>query len=526
MNIDPQQRTTHAVPTIPLARVRELAGSNPQRVAIQFEGNNLSYAQLNDRSNAVANGLLAARWPKQSRIAILDFNDVSFAEIFLGAQKAGHVLTPINARLAAPEVAWIVNDAQAPILFVGRDHYAQVEAIEASLSTKTIVALHGDHARWPSYVEWRDSQSSIDPKQTLNLDDDMVQLYTSGTTGHPKGVCHTFRTWNAAAHAASQSTPTSFWPDCIYLTCLPLFHVAGINPLCFVLSGGGKIVLTRRTDPVEILSLLETHGITNIVLVPALILAIVNVFQAKQQANPSLAKPKITLRSLGYGASPIAEDVLRRAQELLDCPFEHLYGMTENWGVNTVLPASMHDASLGKLKSCGRPQPGCEVKVVDEKGTERPIGEVGEIIMRSPWIMRGYWQRPDATEKTIRDGWLWTGDAGYVDADGFLYIHDRMNDMIKPGSENVYPAEVENALFSHPSIADAAVIGVPDERWGEAVKAVVVLKANATLDIPDIDRHLRERIAGFKIPRSYAVVAALPRNASGKVLRRQLREQT
>lgn len=515
--------------TSPLVRVRELAKREPARTAILFEGTVTTYGELDARANRVANGLIAKQLPKQSRIAILDFNDVSFAEIYLGAQKAGHVLTPINARLAAPEVAWIVNDAQAPILFVGRDHYAQVEAIEASLCAKTIVALHGEHARWPSYVEWRDKQAvsdPSDPNEPFNLDDDLVQLYTSGTTGHPKGVCHTYRTWQAAAQAASISNPSAFREDCIYLTCLPLFHVAGINPLCFVLSGGGKIVLTRRTDPVEILSLLESHGITNIVLVPALILAIVNVFQMKQQADPSLKKPVITLRTLGYGASPIAEDVLRRARELLDCPFEHLYGMTENWGVNTVLPASMHDASLGKLKSCGRPQPGCEVKVVDEKGIERAVGEVGEIVMRSAWIMRGYWRRPDATEKTIRDGWLWTGDAGYVDADGFLYIHDRMNDMIKPGSENVYPAEVENALFSHPSIADAAVIGVPDERWGEAVKAVVVLKANATLDIPDIERHLRERIAGFKIPRSFAVVSALPRNASGKVLRRQLREQT
>jgi acyl-CoA synthetase (AMP-forming)/AMP-acid ligase II len=185
----------------------------------------------------------------------------------------------------------------------------------------------------------------------------------------------------------------------------------------------------------------------------------------------------------------------------------------------------MHDPALGKLKSCGKPQAGCEIKVVDEGGRERPVGEVGEIIMRGAWIMRGYWNRADATQKAIREGWLWTGDAGYVDADGFLYIHDRVNDMIKPGSENVYPAEVENALFGHPAIADAAVIGVPDERWGEAVKAVLVLKPGATLDIADIERHVRERIAGFKVPRSFEVVPSLPRNASGKVLRRQLREQ-
>jgi fatty-acyl-CoA synthase len=283
------------------------------------------------------------------------------------------------------------------------------------------------------------------------------------------------------------------------------------------LSSGGRVILTRRSDPAEILTLLAKHSVTNTLLVPALILAILNV------APQSLRLP--SLRSLGYGASPIPEEVLKRARELFACPFEHLYGMTENMGAVTSLPAAMHDPKLGKLKSCGKPYVHCDVKIVDEKGVELPAGQVGEIIMRSAWIMRGYWNQPQATAATIRDGWLWTGDAGYLDADGFLYIHDRVKDMIKTGGENVYPAEVENALFSYSCIADAAVIGVPDERWGEAVKAVVVLKPNMTLDVADLDKHLRTRIGGFKVPRSYEVVTALPRNASGKVLRRQLREQ-
>jgi len=508
--------TTTSIPSA-LAQVRQLAASDPARIAIVFENETITYAQLDQHASAVANGLIAAALPKQSRIALLDFNHVCCAEVLFGAQKAGHVLTPINARLATAEIAWIVNDSQAPMLFVGRDHYAQIEEIEMQLTqVRQIIAIHGGHARWPSYSEWRDNQSQHDPELTISLDDDIVQLYTSGTTGHPKGVRHTHRTWGAAAHAASISNPSTFASDCVFLNCLPLFHVAGINPLCFVLSGGGRVVLTRRTDPIEIMALLEEYSITNVVLVPALILAILNLPQAK---------PVRSLRSLGYGASPIAEDVLRRAREMFTCPFEHLYGMTENWGVATVLPAKMHDAALGKLKSCGKPQAGCEIKVVGEDGQDRPVGEVGEIVMRSPWIMRGYWHNPEATEKTIRDGWLWTGDAGYLDADGFLYIHDRVNDMIKPGSENVYPAEVENALFGHPAIADVAVIGVPDDRWGEAVKAVIVLKPGTVLDVPDLDRHVRSRIAGFKVPRSFEVVAALPRNASGKVLRRQLREQ-
>jgi acyl-CoA synthetase (AMP-forming)/AMP-acid ligase II len=502
----------------PLVRIRERAVQAPGEDALMFEGERISNAELDLRSSAVANGLLAERLPEESRIALLDFNDPSFAEVFLGAAKAGHTLCPVNARLAAPEVAWILNDARAPVLLVGRDHYALIESIESQLTKiRKIIAIHGGHDRWMSYEQWRGAQSSVDPMLPVSLDLDIVQLYTSGTTGHPKGVRQTHRTWEACAAAISLSNPSVFAPDSRYLICLPLFHVAGFNPLCFTLTGGGCAVIARRSDPAEIIMLLEKHAITNVLLVPALILAILN--------SPSRPNKLPSLRKLGYGASPIAQDVLKRAQELFACPFEHLYGMTENFGAVTSLPSEMHDPKFGKLRSCGKPYEKCEVKVVAADGREKQIGEVGEIIMRSAWIMPGYWNQAAATAATIRDGWLWTGDAGYFDADGFLYIHDRVNDMIKTGSENVYPAEVENAIFGHPSIADVAVIGVPDERWDEVIKAVVVLKPGAVLDVPDLEVHLRSRIGGFKIPRSYEVVSSLPRNASGKVLRRQLREQ-
>lgn len=502
----------------PLLRIRERAKDKPNDVALIFDDERFTNSQLDARSSAVANGLLAARLPVQSRIALLDFNHSSFAEIMLGALKANHTLCPINARLAAPEVAWILNDARAPVLFVGRDHYAMVEAIESQLSTvKLIVAVHGGHNRWPSFETWRNDQSSVDPHLPFSLDLDIVQLYTSGTTGNPKGVRHTHRTWGEAAAEVSIANPSCFADDCIYLIVLPFFHVAGFNPLCFLLAGGGKIVVTRRNDPETIVTLLEKHAVTNTLLVPALIIAILN--------SPVRPKSLPAMRALSYGASPIAQDVLARAREFFACPFEHLYGMTENLGVATNLPPSLHDPSSGKLKSCGKPYAHCEIKVVDEEGHEKSAGEVGEIIMKGTWIMRGYWNQPEATAATVREGWLWTGDAGYFDADGYLYIHDRVKDMIKTGSENVFPAEVENALFGHPSIADAAVIGVPDERWDEVIKAVVVLKPGTKLDATDIERHLRTRIGGFKIPRSYEVVEALPRNASGKVLRRKLREQ-
>ena len=501
-----------------LANVRKLALDDPERPAIIYEETTISYRQLDRASNAVAQSLLREGVRSQERIALLDFNHPTFFEAYLGTLKTRCALTPVNARLAPPEVAWILNDARAPILFVGRDHYALIERIEPELKhVRRIVALHGGHPRWIAFDTWRDASTASDPALAYERDDDIVQLYTSGTTGHPKGVCHTHRIWGDAGRALANANYAMFDPTCISLVCLPLFHVAGFNPSCYVLASGGRVVLTRRSDPAEIMTLLHRHSVTNTLFVPALILAMVHL-----TPRP---RPVPTIRSLGYGASPMAQELLSEARKLFDCPFEHLYGMTENVGVVTSLSPAMHDPALGKLKSCGKPYQGCEVKVVDPQGRDMPTGQVGEIIMRSSWIMRGYWNQPAATAATVRDGWLWTGDAGYLDADGFLYIHDRVKDMIKSGSENVYPAEVENAIYGHPAIADVAVIGVPDERWGEAVKAVVVLKPGAQLDADELQRYLRGRIGGFKIPKTFEVVTALPRNASGKVLRRVLREQ-
>ena len=509
---------THLPYPSSLEKVRELARSDPQRRALVFEDLQFTYAQLQQHSNAVSHALLREGVPPQTRIALLDLNHPAFFEIFLGAVKARCTLTPLNARLAPPEIAWILNDACAPVLFVGRDHYAAVEAIEAQLpQLRTIIALHGGHARWPSYEQWRAAPSTDDPLLEYAEDEDTIQLYTSGTTGNPKGVCHSHRTWGHATRAVKAFDDDLFREDCVMLVALPLFHVAGFNPATFVLSSGGCVVMTRRPDPAEIIELMHRQRVTNVMLVPSLILAIVNLVHDTQRFP--------ALRRVGYGAAPMSESLLSQARQLFACSFEHVYGMTENIGCATNLSPSMHTIESGKLRSCGRAYEGCEVRIVDAAGRDLPAGTVGEIIMRSSWIMRGYWRQPEATAAAIRDGWLWTGDAGYLDADGFLFIHDRVKDMIKSGEENIFPAEVENAIYGHPAIADVAVIGVPDVRWGEAVTAVVVLKPAAQLELAELQQYLRGRIGGFKIPKSLATVAALPRNASGKVLRRMLREQ-
>ena len=227
---------------------------------------------------------------------------------------------------------------------------------------------------------------------------------------------------------------------------------------------------------------------------------------------------------MAYGASPIAESLLLEAVEIFGCKFTQVYGLTETTGAATYMLPEAHDPKKGKLRSCGIPYPDAKIKCIDDKGDEVPQGEVGEIIIKSKFVMKGYWKRPEATENAIRDGWFHSGDVGYFDSDGYLYIHDRLKDMIVSGGENVYPAEVENALFDYLDIIDLAVIGVPSKKWGEAVKAIIVLRPGADFNEKDFIAYAKTKIAGYKCPKSVDIVNALPRNASGKVLRRQLRE--
>jgi acyl-CoA synthetase (AMP-forming)/AMP-acid ligase II len=231
-----------------------------------------------------------------------------------------------------------------------------------------------------------------------------------------------------------------------------------------------------------------------------------------------------SLKQVFYGASPITEDLLRLAVEVMGARFTQLYGLTETVGAATFLPPEAHDPDWGKLRSCGVPWPAAIVRCVDADGNSVPTGEVGEIVVKSGFVMKGYWNRPEATEESIKDGFFYTGDAGYFDEDGFLFIHDRVKDMIVSGGENVYPAEVENAIFGHPDVADVAVIGIPDEKWGESVKAIIVAKEGTNPTPESIIALAKERIAGYKCPKSVDTIDALPRNPSGKILRKDLRE--
>ena len=495
------------------------ARERPNAIALDFRDRTTTYDQLDRRASQVAQGLIALNQKPGARVGYIGKNSDRYFEVLLGAFKARAVIVGINWRLAPPEIAYVLNDAGCEVIFVGREYLEVIEKVLPDCpKLKSAIAVDGGHVSWPAYESWRDAQSAIDPLLPVAPDDDVIQLYTSGTTGHPKGVQITNANYLSIFDCLGSAPLGKYEPDDVVLVAMPIFHVAGVNIGLLALAQGARAVVLGETDPGEILRLIATKKITYAFLVPALILFVMQHPNAKTTDFSSL-------KNISYGASPISDDVLLRAKRMFGCEFLQVYGLTETTGGGTFLLPEDHDPARGKLRSCGRPAPGHDIRIVGGDNKALPHGEVGEIQIRSGNVMKGYWNKPDATQKAVcPERWFSTGDAGFFDADGYLYIHDRVKDMIVSGGENIYPAEVENALMGHPAIADVAVIGVPDERWGEAVKAIVVKKPGIEVPPAEIIAYARERIAGYKLPKSVDFTDVLPRNPSGKVLRKDLRK--
>ncbi len=506
-----------AVSTVP-GIVRHHGRTRPDRVALHFEGRRLTYGELDRRASRIANGLIAAGVTPQARIAVLSKNNPAFFELWFGAAKADAVLVPVNFRLAPPEIAFVVNDAEAEVLFVGADFHAAVEKVAHELKTvRLIIAIDGGHPTWPAYADWVARQSDSDPELAIDSGHCAIQMYTSGTTGHPKGARLSHANLLTLLPGAVEQFGS--WHDGdVSLVCMPLFHIGGSGWALVGLYRGVENVVTRDFDPPAILRAIEEFGVTKAFFVPAMILFLLQVPECRTTNFSSL-------ELIAYGASPAPIELLRNALKTFGCAFAQVYGLTETTGAITYLPPEDHKAeAVERLKSCGKPMTGVEIRIVDAAGREVAPGEVGELICRTPQIMLGYWNLPDATRQAVRDGWFHTGDAGYMDRDGYVYIYDRVKDMVVSGGENIYPAEVESALFGHPAVADVAVIGVPDDRWGEQVKAIVVGKPGVAVTADELIAFARERIAHYKAPRSVDFVEALPRNPSGKILKRELRK--
>lgn len=497
---------------------RHQAKVRGNEVAIWFEGQETNFRELEVRSNRVANGLLAEGIEPGDRVAFLGKNLGSYFEMLFGCTKVRATMAGMNNRLAAPELQFVLSDSEAKVLFVSEDFYDLVDQIlDECPMIKKVFAIEGGHAEWTDFEKWRDGQSADDPGIETLPDDDVIQLYTSGTTGLPKGVQLTNANYTSFMEQAGHLDWAAYAEDDAVMLAMPLFHVAGVNIGVLSLHQGCKTVVLREIHPVVILDLIEQHKIAQAFWVPAVILMLTQTPGVRDRDFSSM-------KNITYGASPITQDLLLEAKEVFGCNFTQVYGLTESTGGGTFLPPEAHDPSWGKLRSCGVPYPGTVIKCLDENDKEVPQGEVGEIVIQSGFIMKGYWKRPEASADAVKNGYFYTGDAGFFDEDGFLFIHDRVKDMIVSGGENIYPAEVENAIFGHPAVADVAVIGIPSEKWGEEVKALIVPKEGENPSEADIIAWAKERIAGYKCPKSVEQIEVMPRNPSGKILRKDLRE--
>ncbi|MFI0486353.1 long-chain-fatty-acid--CoA ligase [Actinomadura sp. 9N215] len=504
--------------------LRERARSHPDRVAYVAGDAEITYGAFDRRADRVAAALAAAGAGYGDRIAILDKNSLEYAEQLFGAARIGAVQVPVNYRLAPDEVAYIVNNARAKVFIVGHEFVPVLDAIAERLEhTTRFVVIGGSGHRYDDYAAWVDGAPDAPPEPGYVTDtaDVFAQLYSSGTTGLPKGVMLTHDNYFAALAVTNESWDVD--DSSVLMIAMPMYHIAGNMLTLSAVYNGIPGVITREPDPAQIARGIERNRVTHIFLVPVLL-----------QFMPLI--PEVTacdlssLRLMLYGASPISEDVLRGAMRMLpDTDFMQVYGLTELTGAVVMLPAGDHDPdgpNTHRLRSAGLPNPGCELRIVDPASQEDlPLGEVGEILCRTSQTMKGYWDMPEATAAAQSDdGWFRTGDAGYVDEDGYLYIHDRVKDMIISGGENIYPAEVENVLMGHPGVSDCAVIGVPDAKWGETPTAIVVLSPDAgDLTDKDIIDYCRERLAHFKCPTVIERRESIPRNPTGKILKRELR---
>ncbi len=477
------------------------------RPAITFADGVCTYGDLDARSSRVAAGLAAAGVRAGDRVAILDRNRIEHFEVMFAAAKLGATYLPINWRLAAEEVGYVLANSGASVVFVGSDLRG---LLERTPTTPKVVDVDEEYDGWVA------SQPAADPGVEPGGSDIALQMYTSGTTGLPKGVLLSHA---SLCRAAALGAAWGMTDETTALACMPLFHMSGTSWAFVCLYHGGHVVLLRDPEPGAVLHAVTNDQVTHALLVPAVMQMVL--------AHPDVAGTDFaSLRRMVYGGSPISPDLLAHGLSTFGCDFMQLYGLTESTGLGTVLDPADHLADPRLLRSVGKPAAGVDLRVVDPAtGQDASGGDIGEVWLRSGSIMSGYWRNPQATGEVLEpDGWLRTGDAGYLDADGYLFLHDRVKDMIVSGGENVYPAEVERVLREHPAVADVAVVGVPDARWGETVKAVVIAADGHRADPAELIAFTRDRLAHYKCPTSVDFVAELPRNASGKVLKRQVRE--
>ncbi|MEV6774023.1 AMP-binding protein [Nocardia sp. NPDC051030] len=482
------------------------AAERGDRPALICGTETIAYRELAANSAAVARALAASGIGPGDRVVHVAESSSAVYEMLYGCARLGAILVPVNPRLADAEIGYIVAHCRAGLV-VAED------PDRIDITGPVLASRH--------FAEWREGAEGTEiPSFPADSDTRVVQMYTSGTTGRPKGVVLAHRTFFAVRGLldAAGLDWIDWRPGDISLIALPAFHIGGMWWAAQGLNSGVPNVLLPRFTAAAAITAVREHGVTVSCFVPAMIQLML--------AEPGFgAVDFATLRKIAYGGSPIGPELLGRAMTTMDCEFAQIYGLTETGNTAICLPPDQHTPGQVRWNAAGRPYPGVDLSIRRPDNSQAETGESGEVYLRSPAQMLEYHDDPDATAATLVDGWIRTGDAGYLDADGYLVIRDRVKDLIIVAGENVYPAEVEKAINAHPAVLDSAVIGAPDDRWGEAVHAFIVAEPGAEPPLRDLVRFLNERLARYKVPLKYEFVTTIPRNPSGKILKRALRDR-
>ncbi|MBT3311771.1 MAG: AMP-binding protein [Desulfobacterales bacterium] len=487
------------------------AKSNPESIAVIADGVRLTFSELDMRIGRLGSALRNAGLKTGARVALLAANELEYVEIQAACLRSGFTMVPLNIRLALPELAFIIDDSEPAIIIGGRNQHERVKELALSNSVQKVIGL-GETDDIESYGDFI-SRATPDPDADP-LDPDIVCtiLYTSGTTGRPKGAVIDRLGLTARVFVNSFELESS--SNDIFVAFLPMFHISAYLVYASLFSGG-TVVMPPEFTPESCVEILEREKATSMVLVPTMIRMLIDS-PAVENFDPS------NLRLIVYGGESIPPAVLKRAVDKFQCGFHQQYGMTETGGQSVLRCADHITDDYEILGSAGKDAVTFEVRVVDDNDKDVQEGEPGEVVCRGPAVMTEYWRRPDATEETLKNGWMHTGDIGLRDKNGYLHIIDRRNDMILSGGENIYPREVEQILMGHPQVSEATVIGLPDPKWGEVVTCILV---GETPEEKELEEYLRKHIAGYKLPRKWFRLDELPRNAAGKVLKNILREQ-
>jgi acyl-CoA synthetase (AMP-forming)/AMP-acid ligase II len=496
------------------------AARTPDRIALRFQEDSWTWAELELSTNQLANQLVSVGCTAGARVGYLGKNSVDWVQLIFAAAKAGALLVSVNWRLTPAEISFILSDSAPSVLIVAGDFLAAAAEVDGVDAVPHRFSIGATSPGFEPFEAWRNAGDTRPLSLPVGEETPLCICYTSGTTGRPKGAVLAqrafMRTTSMIADVVDFQSVRA--DECLLLFKSP-FHTNGPNSLYAALHLGGVGIVLEEFDVAKILSLVGRHPVKTLSLVPTMLKMVLD--------HPDAAETDFSrLQYLAYGAAPMPTALLRQAIDTMDCQFVQAYGLTENPIATLLLPDDHSVEGNERMRSVGRALPQVELRIVGEDGTDVLPGVTGEIWIRSPAMMVGYWRNPDATARAITsDGWLRTGDAAALDDDGYVFLKDRISDVIISGGENVYPAEVEDALYGHPAVAQVAVVGVPHERWGEVPAAFVVAVPGAAEDAESLLEHASKRLARYKLPTHVVFVDKLPTNPTGKVLRRQLRDR-